>query len=166
VAAATVEIRQSYDDTKHKEESMEEIGPVDYAIVVFPGNKFRGEIAPAIGDLVEDGTIRIIDIAFVGKDDDGNTVAMELTELEPDVQEGLEKLGIEVGGLFPEEDLVDIAESLEPNTSAALILWENVWARNVAQAMRDAGGVLVAFERLPHEAVQEARELALEAAKA
>jgi uncharacterized membrane protein len=145
---------------------MEEIGPVDYAIVAFPGNKFRGEIAPAIADLVDDGTIRIIDIAFVGKDDDGNTVAMELTELDPDVQQGLEKLGIEVGGLFPEEDLVDIAESLEPNTSAALLLWENVWARNVAQAMRDAGGVLVAFERLPHEAVQEARELALEAAKA
>ena len=145
---------------------MEEIGPVDYAIVAFPGNRFRGEIAPAIGDLVDDGTIRIIDIAFVGKDEEGNSIAMELTELDPDVQEGLEKLGIEVGGLFPEEDLMDIAESLEPNTSAALLLWENVWARNVAQAMRDAGGVLVAFERLPHEAVQEARELALEAAKA
>ena len=145
---------------------MEEIGPVDYAIVAFPGNRFRGEIAPAIGDLVDDGTIRIIDIAFVGKDEEGNSIAMELTELDPDVQEGLEKLGIEVGGLFPEEDLMDIAESLEPNTSAALLFWENVWARNVAQAMRDAGGVLVAFERLPHEAVQEARELALEAAKA
>jgi Family of unknown function (DUF6325) len=166
VAAATVAIRQSYDDTKPKEESMEEIGPVDFAVIAFPGNKFRGEIAPAIGDLVDDGTIRIIDIAFVGKDGDGNTVAMELTELDPDVQEGLERLGIEVGGLFPEEDLMDIAESLEPNNSAALLLWENVWARKVAQAMRDAGGVLVAFDRLPHDAVQEARELALEAAKA
>ena len=145
---------------------MEEIGPVDFAVIAFPGNKFRGEIAPAIGDLVDAGTIRIIDIAFVGKDGDGNTVAMELTELDADVQEGLEKLGIEVGGLFPEEDLIDMADSLEPNTSAALLLWENVWARNVAQAMRDAGGVLVAFERLPHDAVQEARDLALEAAKA
>jgi len=145
---------------------MEEIGPVDYAIIAFTGNKFRGEIAPAIADLIEDGTIRVIDIAFVSKDGDGTTLAMELTELDPDVQEGLEKLDIEVGGLFPEEDLVDIAENLEPNTSAALILWENVWARNVAQAMRDAGGVLVAFERLPHDAVQAARELALEAAKA
>ena len=145
---------------------MEEIGPVDFAVIAFPGNKFRGEIAPAIGDLVDDGTIRIIDIAFVGKDGDGNTVAMELTELDPDVQEGLERLGIEVGGLFPEEDLMDIAESLEPNNSAALLLWENVWARKVAQAMRDAGGVLVAFERIPHDIVQEARELALEAANA
>ena len=144
---------------------MEEIGPVDYAIVAFPGNRFRGEIAPAIGDLVEAGTIRIIDIAFVGKDQDGNAVAMELTELDPDVQEALDKLGIEVGGLFNEEDLMDAADGLEPNSSAAFLLWENVWARNVAQAMRDAGGELVAFERLPHEIVQSAREWALEEAK-
>ena len=82
---------------------MEEIGPVDYVIVGFPGNHFRGEIAPALADLVEAGTIRIIDIAFVGKDSAGNAVAMELTELDPDVQEGLEKAGIEVGGLFNEE---------------------------------------------------------------
>ncbi len=145
---------------------MEEIGPVDYAIIAFPGNRFRGEIAPAIADLVEGGTIRIIDIAFVGKDADGSTVAMEMTELDPDVQEGLDKLGIEVSGLFSEDDLIGVADGLEPNSSAALLIWENVWARNVAQAMRDAGGVLVAFERIPHDVVQEARELALEAAKA
>jgi len=145
---------------------MEEIGPVDYAIIAFPGNRFRGEIAPAIGDLVEDGTIRIIDIAFVGKDADGNAIAMELTELDPDVQEGLEKVGIEVGGLFNEDDLMDAAANLDPNSSAALLVWENVWARKVAQAMRDAGGELLAFERLPHDVVQAAREWALEAAKA
>ena len=145
---------------------MEEIGPVDYAIIAFPGNRFRGEIAPAIADLVDDGTIRIIDIAFVGKDADGSTVAMELTELDPDVQEGLEKVGIEVGGLFSDGDLMGAAEGLEPNSSAALLIWENVWARKVAQAMRDAGGVMVAFERLPHDVVQEAREWALEQAKA
>ena len=145
---------------------MEEIGPVDYAIIAFPGNRFRGEIAPAIADLVDDGTIRIIDIAFVGKDADGTTLAMELTELDPDVQEGLESLGIEVSGLFSDDDLIGAAEALEPNSSAALLIWENVWARKVAQAMRDAGGVLVAFERIPHDVVQEVRELALEAAKA
>ena len=144
---------------------MEEIGPVDYAVVAFPGNRFRGEIAPAIADLVEAGTIRIIDIAFVGKDHDGNAVAMELTELDPDVQEGLEKAGIEVSGLFNEDDLMDAAEGLEPNSSAALIVWENVWARNVTQAMRDAGGELLAFERLPHEVVQAAREWAVDEAK-
>ena len=145
---------------------MEEIGPVDYAIIGFPGNKFRGEIAPAIGDLVDAGTIRIIDIAFVGKDSDGSIVAMELLDLDPDVQEGLAKLDIEVSGLFSDEDLIGAAEELEPNSSAALLIWENVWARKVAQSMRDAGGVLVAFERIPHDIVQEARELALEAANA
>jgi len=145
---------------------MEEIGPVDYAIVAFPGNRFRGEIAPAIADLVDAGTIRIIDIAFVGKDQDGNAVAMELMELDPDVQEGLEKAGIEVSGLLNEDDLMDAAEGLEPNSSAALLVWENVWARKVTQAMRDAGGELIAFERLPHEVVQAAREWALEEAKA
>lgn len=145
---------------------MEEIGPVDYAIVGFPGNRFRGEIAPAIAELVDAGTIRIIDIAFVGKDEDGNSVAMELTELDPDVQEGLERAGVETGGLFNEDDLMDAAEGLEPNSSAALLVWENVWARKVAQAMRDAGGELLAFERLSHDVVQAAREWALAQAKA
>jgi uncharacterized membrane protein len=143
---------------------MEEIGPVDYAVIAFPGNEFRGEIAPAIAELVEAGTIRIIDIAFVGKNADGDAVAFELTELDPDVQAGLDKLGIEVGGLLNEDDLMDIAADLPPNNSAALLVWENVWARKVAQAMRDAGGELVAFERLPHDVVQAAREWVVEQA--
>jgi hypothetical protein len=145
---------------------MEEIGPVDYAIIAFPGNQFRGEIGPALADLVDSGTIRIIDIAFVLKDEGGNTVAMEMTELAPDVQQALETANIEVGGLFNEDDLQDAADGLPPDSSAALLVWENVWARKVAQSMRDAGGELVAFERLPHEVVQAAREWALEQAKA
>jgi Family of unknown function (DUF6325) len=145
---------------------MDEIGPVDYAIVAFPGNKFRGEIAPALADLVDAGTIRLIDVAFVGKNPDGETVAFELTELDPDVQEALDRLGIEVQGLLNEDDLQAAADELEPNSSAALLVWENVWAREVATAMRNAGGVLLAFERLPHEVVQAAREWAVEQANA
>jgi hypothetical protein len=145
---------------------MEEIGPVDYAIIAFPGNQFRGEIGPALADLVDSGTIRIIDIAFVLKDESGNTVAMELTELDADVQAALESAGVEVGGLFNEDDLMDAADGLPPNSSAAVLVWENVWARKVTQSMRDAGGELVVFERLPHEVVQAAREWALEQATA
>ena len=140
---------------------MTEIGPVDYMIVAFPGNEFRGEIAPALADLVEAGTIRIIDLAFVGKDTDGEIVAFEVSDLDPDVREGLEKVGIEVSGLFNEDDLMSAGEELDPNTSAALLVWENVWARDVAQRMRDAGGVLLDFERLPHEVVEAAREAVL-----
>jgi uncharacterized membrane protein len=141
---------------------MEEIGPVDYAIIAFPGNKFRGDIAPALAELVEREIIRIIDVAFIGKSEEGDIVAMELTELDPDVQEALDAAGIEVNGLLNDEDLQSAAESLEPNSSAAVLVWENVWARKVTNAMRDAGGVVVAFERLPHEVVQAAREWALE----
>ena len=139
----------------------DEIGPVEYLIVAFSGNRFRGEIAPALAKLVDAGTIRIIDIAFVGKDEDGEMLAFELTELDPDVREGLENLGVEVQGLFNEDDLTAAAEELEPNSSAARLVWEDVWAREVAQAMRDAGGELLDFGRLPHQVVQAAREYAL-----
>jgi hypothetical protein len=89
----------------------DEIGPVEYLIVAFPGNQFRGEIAPALADLVEAGTIRIIDVAFVSKDEDGAVAASELTELDPGVREGLENLGIEVQGLFNEDDLMAAGKS-------------------------------------------------------
>jgi uncharacterized membrane protein len=140
---------------------MTEIGPVEYLIVAFPGNRFRGEIAPALAKLVEAGTIRIIDIAFVGKDEDGEVAAFELMELDPDVREGFESLGVEVTGLFNEDDLMAAAEELEPNSSAALLVWEDVWAREVAEAMRNAGGVVFDFDRIPHEVVQAARDHAL-----
>jgi hypothetical protein len=140
---------------------MSEIGPVDYLIVAFPGNQFKGEIAPALADLVEAGTIRIIDLAFVGKNADGEVVAFELTDIDPEVRAGFEKAGVEVNGLFNEDDLQAAGEELEPNSSAALLVWENVWAREVGQAMRNAGGEILDFDRLPHDVVQAAREAAL-----
>jgi Family of unknown function (DUF6325) len=140
---------------------MEDIGPVDFAIFAFPGNQFRGEIAPALADLVEAGTVRIIDLAFVGKNDDGDIVAFELTDIDPEVRAGLENLGVEVNGLLNEDDIRSVGETLEPNSSAALLVWENVWARQVKQAIINAGGELVDFQRIPHEVVQAAREFAL-----
>ena len=144
---------------------MDEIGPVDYAIIAFPGNQFKGEIAPALGDLIDAGTIRLIDAAFVSKDENGDVLAFELTELAPDVQAALDRLKIEVQGLFNDAELLSIAADLEPNSSAAVLVWENVWARKIATAVRGAGGVLVAEERVPHEVVQAAREFTLEAAR-
>jgi hypothetical protein len=140
---------------------MKELGPVDYMIVAFPGNQFSGEIVPALADLVENGTIRIIDLAFVGKNAAGEVVAFELLDLDPDVKKAFENLGVEVSGLFNEDDLMSAGEELEPDTSAALLVWENLWARNVAEALRNAGGELIDFERIPHEVVQAAREAVL-----
>jgi hypothetical protein len=139
---------------------MDEIGPVEYLIVAFPGNEFRGEIAPALADLVDAGTIRIIDIAFVGKDESGDVAAFELSDLDPEVREGLENLGATSGGLFNEEDLLAAAEALDSDSSAALLVWENVWAKPLAQAIRNAGGELYDYDRIPHEVVVAAREWA------
>jgi len=145
---------------------MDEIGPVDYAVIAFPGNQFTGEIAPALGDLVDAGTIRLIDAAFVSKDENGEVTAVELTELAPDVKEALDALHIEVQGLFSDDDLLAVGRELDPDSSAAVLVWENTWARTVAQAIRNAGGLLVAYERVPHDVVQAAREAVLEAAEA
>jgi hypothetical protein len=140
---------------------MPEIGPVEYMIVAFPGNKFRGEIAPALADLVESETIRIIDLAFVGKDADGDVVAFELADLDDDVQEKINALDPRAGRLLNEDDLMAAAEELEPNSSAALLVWEDLWAAKVAQAIRDADGVVLDIERIPHEIVQAAHEWAV-----
>jgi hypothetical protein len=137
-----------------------DIGPVEYLIVAFPGNQFRGDIAPALADLVEAGTIRIIDIAFAGKDENGEAAALELSDLDAEVREGLEKMGATSGGLFSDEDLMAAAEELDPNSSAALLVWENVWAKPIADAIREAGGELYDYDRIPHEVVVAAREWA------
>ncbi len=139
---------------------MAEIGPVEYMIVAFPGNKFRGEIAPALANLVESNTIRIIDLAFVGKDAEGDVVAFELSDLDPDMQESIGGLDPETGGLLNDDDLMAAAEELEPNSSAALLVWEDVWAAELAQAIRDADGVVLDIERVPHDVVQAALDWA------
>ena len=126
-----------------------EIGPVEYMIVSFPGNRFTGEIAPALAKLVESNTIRIIDLAFVGKYADGDVAAFELSDLDEEVRRGLDALGLEGSGFLGEEDLMDAAAELEPNSSAAMLLWEDVWAAELADALRGAGGELVALGRHP-----------------
>jgi hypothetical protein len=138
-----------------------EIGPVEYLIVTFPGSEFRGEIAPALADLVESGTIRIIDIAFASKSADGAVATSELSDLDPGVRQGLENLGATSGGLLNEDDLMAAAEELDPGSSVALLVWDNVWARPVANAIEDAGGVVYEYDRVPHEVVVAAREWAL-----
>jgi len=139
---------------------MSEIGPVEYMVVAFPGNRFRGEIAPALADLVDSKTIRIIDLTFVAKDEDGNVASFEVSDLDPDVQSALAAIGAAPSGLFNEDDRIAAAEELEPNSSAALLVWEDLWATRLVNAIRDAGGELYDLGRLPHEIVVAAREWA------
>lgn len=135
---------------------MAEIGPVEYMAVSFPGNKFKGEIVPALKELVDSGTVRIIDLAFVTKDAEGNVLAMEVEEVDSDAGKAFAALQAEIGDLVNADDLQAVGEVLEPNSSAAVLVWEDVWATKLAKAIRDAGGVLLDLERVPHEVVQAA----------
>ena len=131
-------------------------GPVEFAVIGFPGNNFKGEIAPALGDLVEAGTIRILDLAFVSKDGDGNVVAVEVEDTDSAIFQAFERIGAERGGLLNAADLEAAAEVLEPNSSAAIIVWEDLWAKDLVEALRRADAVVVERHAVPYELVQAA----------
>ncbi len=137
------------------------LGPVEYIVVGFPGNNFKGDILPALGDLVENGTIRVMDLAFVKKDADGSVLAFELEDLATEEAEAFafEKA---VGDLLNEADLMLIADKLEPGSSAAVLIWENLWARRFAETVREADGILVDYDRIPYDVVQAAIDYANE----
>jgi uncharacterized membrane protein len=141
-------------------------GPIEYLIVGFPGNKFKGEIIPALAELVENNTIRILDLVFVAKDEEGNVAAVELTELDPDDEAAAISDISEVdAGLLNEDDIQLAAESLENNSSAGLLVFENVWAARFAEAVRNADGQLLANERIPHDVVEAALAYAAEGSR-
>lgn len=133
------------------------VGPIEYLVVAFPGNKFKGEIVPALAELVENETIRILDLVFILKDEEGNVAAAELSELDADDEAAAMSDVADIdAALLNEEDIALAAEALEPNSSAGLLVFENVWATKFAEAVRNADGVLVANERIPYDVVQAA----------
>ena len=130
------------------------LGPVEYLLIGFPGNQFKGEIVPALADLIEAGTVRILDLVFVKKDEDGSITTFEYDAMTE--APGFAALDGEAGGLLNDDDIALAAEALAPDSSAALLVWEDTWAAPLAAALRNAGGVLVASERIPHEIVEQA----------
>ncbi|MBP6015605.1 MAG: hypothetical protein KA586_02715 [Candidatus Promineofilum sp.] len=134
-----------------------EVGPVEYIAIDFPGNKFNGEIIPALQELVDNGTVHIIDLIVVQKDGDGNVAVLEVDEMGEGAAAFL-GLDYEVQGLLNEEDLELIAGQLPKNSTAALMVWENVWATRFAQAVRNANGIIVDNARIPHDIVTAAIE--------
>ena len=135
---------------------MASMGPVEYVVIAFPGNRFKGEIVPALAELVDNDVIGIIDVAFIKKDADGNAVMFEYDTLEDVLAFGFADVDGDAGGVLSDQDLELAAEALEPDTSAALLVWEHRWAARVAQAIREAGGRIVAGERVPDEVVEQA----------
>jgi uncharacterized membrane protein len=136
-----------------------EVGPIDYVLIEWRGRQPNGEVAPTVVDLVERGLIRILDVAFIVKDEDGSVGGIELADL----GDGAAQLSVFEGassGLISDEDVGEAAGALEPGTSAALLVFENTWAAPFVAAVRRSGGELVASGRIPAEDVLAALDAA------
>ena len=150
----------SLDEITNSEE-LQEMGPIDYVVLEWPKQEQQpaGEVAPLILDLVDRGIIRILDVAFLAKEEDGSIIALEAGASEGAAGAFGEFEGAS-SGLINDEDLADAASVLEPGTSAALLVWENRWAAPVAVALRRSGGQLVASGRIPIQAILAALDAA------
>ena len=132
------------------------IGPIDFIVLEFPGNKFNGEILPALVNLIAAGTVRVLDLALIAKDEAGETIFGELEDLEGIGE--LSGLGAFLSDLITDEDLASAAEDLPANSSAVILMWENTWAVPFINAVRGSGGDVVASGRLASSDVLAALE--------
>jgi hypothetical protein len=141
---------------------LEEMGPIDYLLIEWPGKQPTGEAAPHLVDLVDRGLIRVLDLVFMRKDEDGSVAGVEISEVGGQVAEMKVFEGAS-SGLLTDEDAAEAGQALEPGTSAALLVYENRWAAPLAAAVRRSGGQLVASGRIPVQAVIAALDAAEEA---
>jgi Family of unknown function (DUF6325) len=138
-------------------EELEEMGPVDYLVVEWPGRQPTGEAAPLLVDLVDRGLIRVIDLAFMRKNEDGSIQTLEIEAVAKEVEALAALIGAS-SDLLSDEDLADAANALDPGTSAAVLVYENAWAAPFARAVRQSGGQLVANGRIPIQTILESLE--------
>lgn len=134
-------------------DDLEEMGPIDYLVVEFPGNRMTGEAFPLLVDLVERGIVRILDLVFVRKELDGSVVAVQIADFDGDGELDLAVMEGASSGLVGQDDLDEAGAVLEPGSSAAILIYENVWAAPLAAAVRRGGGQLVASGRIPVQAL-------------
>jgi Family of unknown function (DUF6325) len=135
------------------ETSLDELGPVDYVVVEFPAgaSNFTGEMAAELVALVDSGTIRLIDVLILTKNEDGTIDAMELSDI--DELGELQALEAQLADLLAEEDVEHLAAAMDPGSTAGVLIWENLWAAPFAAAARRSGGQLIANGRIPIQAI-------------
>jgi len=133
-------------------------GPIDFVALEFKGNQFKGEILPAILDLVNRDIVRVIDMIVVQKDAKGKVTHREMQEHDKNVLAIFDPLKAEISGMIQVEDIEMIGEKLEANSTAAVILFENLWAIKFVEAVENANGRAVMHVRIPHEDVVEVME--------
>jgi hypothetical protein len=144
-------------------DDLEDMGPIDYLVVEFPGSRMTGEGLPLLVDLVDRGIIRILDLVFVKKELDGSVRGMAIADLDKDGKLDLAVFEGASSGLLGEEDLDEAGGVLEPGSSAGLLVYEYRWAAPFARELRRGGGQLVASGRIPVQAVLAALDAAEEA---
>jgi hypothetical protein len=130
-------------------DDVEQMGPIDYLVVEFPGSRMTGEGLPLLVDLVDRGIIRILDLVFVKKELDGSMKGMAIADLDQDGKLDLAVFEGASSGLIDEDDIADAGGVLEPGSSAGILVYENVWAAPFATALRRGGAQLVASGRIP-----------------
>jgi hypothetical protein len=135
------------------EDIIDELGPVDYLVVEFPGSKFNGDIAPTLVDLVDRGIIRVLDLIMIAKESDGSFDAIELSDFEDGALGELHRFETEIAELLSADDIEAVALALEPGSTAGVLVYENLWAAPFASAVRHSGGQLVASGRIPVQAL-------------
>ena len=138
--------------------NLDELGSIDWIVVEFPGSKLNGTIAPILASYVDRGLIRVLDLLFLKKDEDGSFEAFEATDLEDSEVGELRALETEMAMILSEQDVADLAETIEPGSSAAVLVWENLWSAPFGAAVRHAGGQLAASGRIPIQALIAAME--------
>lgn len=131
-------------------------GPVDVAVISFEGDRFKSEIAPALAQVVDRGIVRIVDVLFIAKDEAGKVRTFELDDAEVELADTMWLLADEVSGLLSEDDIAEIGERIEPSSSAAMVVFEHTWLRQLREAILNANGRLVTQERVPAEIVERA----------
>jgi hypothetical protein len=139
-------------------DDLDEMGPIDYIVVEFPGSKMNGEAFPHLIDLVDRGIVRILDLVFVTKDLDGSVKGIAIADLDDDGELDLAVFEGASSGLIGDDDIEEAGGILEPGSSAGILVYENVWAGPFAAAVRRGGGQLVASGRIPIQAMLAALE--------
>jgi len=147
-------------------ETFDTLGPVDWLVLEFPGKDFgKGSLAPILQQYVDQELIRVLDMVFLQKEDDGSLEVAELNEFGDTGLEQLRAAETELAMVLSEQDVLDLAETIEPGRSAALLVYENLWAAPFGSAVRNVGGELVASGRIPTQALIAAMEADAEAAE-
>ncbi|WP_300603402.1 DUF6325 family protein [Trebonia sp.] len=144
--------------SKAEAAALEDLGPVSYLIVEFPGGKMTGEGLPKLVDLVDRGLIRILDLEFVTREADGSMRTVELAEIEHNGALELEVFEGAYSGLLDATDFDEASSAIAPGSSAAILIFENRWAKPFVQALRRGGAQPVAAGYIPHDTLAEAVE--------